>query len=163
MAPLRSDFERTGAVASGQWLGAGVLRTVQESHRTVEYLHLNQVRRGLVRRAEEWRWSSGHEYAGVSGETGRPIARAKVNISEVHSVEHRALRYFLTDTEGRFEIANLAWGTYRVFAGKTEEGYPEIPGSFDVSGYDFPIVTLQPASPLATSEARAGRPRSEVN
>ena len=36
--------------------------------RIVEYLHLNPVRRGLVTGATDWKWSSVHEYAGVSGE-----------------------------------------------------------------------------------------------
>jgi putative transposase len=44
------------------------LRTVKEYMETVEYIHLNPVRRGLVEHSEEWRWSSVHEYAGVSGE-----------------------------------------------------------------------------------------------
>ena len=34
----------------------------------MEYIHLNPVRRGLVKRAEDWKWSSVHEYAGVTGE-----------------------------------------------------------------------------------------------
>jgi hypothetical protein len=34
----------------------------------VEYIHLNPVRRGLVGDARDWKWSSVHEYAGVSGE-----------------------------------------------------------------------------------------------
>jgi putative transposase len=44
------------------------LRTVQEYVEKVEYIHCNPVRRGLVKRAEEWKWLSVHEYAGVSGE-----------------------------------------------------------------------------------------------
>jgi putative transposase len=44
------------------------LRTVKEYHEKVEYIHLNPVRRGLVKKAEEWKWSSMAEYAGVSGE-----------------------------------------------------------------------------------------------
>jgi hypothetical protein len=44
------------------------LRTVKEHHETVEYIHLNPVRRGLVKRAADWKWSSAHEYAGISGE-----------------------------------------------------------------------------------------------
>ncbi|HXJ95676.1 MAG TPA: hypothetical protein VMT20_22770 [Terriglobia bacterium] len=40
------------------------LRTVKEYHETIEYIHLNPVRRGLVKRAEDWRWSSALEYAG---------------------------------------------------------------------------------------------------
>jgi len=42
------------------------LPTVREYHDKVEYIHLNPVRRGLVKRPEEWRWSSAREYAGVS-------------------------------------------------------------------------------------------------
>jgi putative transposase len=44
------------------------LRTVKEYLKTVEYIHLNPVRRGLVKCAEDWKWSSVHEYAGVSAE-----------------------------------------------------------------------------------------------
>jgi hypothetical protein len=44
------------------------LRTVKEYHEKVEYIHLNPVRRGLVKRPEDWKWSSLREFAGVSGE-----------------------------------------------------------------------------------------------
>lgn len=40
------------------------LRTVQEYHETLEYIHWNPVKAGLVARPEDWRWSSVHEYAG---------------------------------------------------------------------------------------------------
>jgi hypothetical protein len=42
------------------------LRTVEEYNEKVEYIHLNPVRAGLVSRPEDWRWSSYHEYAGMS-------------------------------------------------------------------------------------------------
>jgi len=38
------------------------LRTMKEYNETVEYIHLNPVRRGLVARPEEWKWSSVQEY-----------------------------------------------------------------------------------------------------
>ena len=44
------------------------LRTVREYHEKVEYIHLNPVRRGLAKNAEDWKWSSMREFAGVSGE-----------------------------------------------------------------------------------------------
>ena len=44
------------------------LRTVKEYHAKVEYIHLNPVRGGLVQTPEEWKWSSVHEYAGVSAD-----------------------------------------------------------------------------------------------
>jgi putative transposase len=40
------------------------MRTVKEYHETLEYLHLNPVRKGLVRRPEDWPWSSIHSYGG---------------------------------------------------------------------------------------------------
>ena len=41
---------------------------MKEYNETVEYIHLNPVRRGLVTRATDWKWSSVPEYAGVSGD-----------------------------------------------------------------------------------------------
>ena len=32
----------------------------------IEYLHMNPVRRGLVERASDWRWSSAAWYAGAA-------------------------------------------------------------------------------------------------
>jgi REP-associated tyrosine transposase len=42
------------------------LRTVEEYNGTVEYVHLNPVRTGLVERPQDWRWSSVREYSGMS-------------------------------------------------------------------------------------------------
>ncbi len=39
------------------------LRTVGEYMGAVTYLHLNPVKRGLVQRPEEWKWSSVHDYS----------------------------------------------------------------------------------------------------
>jgi len=36
---------------------------VKEYQDTVEYIHLNPLRRGLVKAPEDWKWSSVHEYA----------------------------------------------------------------------------------------------------
>ncbi|MGD0128367.1 MAG: transposase [Terriglobia bacterium] len=40
------------------------LRTVREYNEKVEYIHLNPVRAGLASRADEWPWSSVHDYTG---------------------------------------------------------------------------------------------------
>jgi len=40
------------------------LRTVKEYYEKVEYIHLNPVRAGLVKRAEDWPWSSARDYTG---------------------------------------------------------------------------------------------------
>jgi len=42
------------------------LRTVEEYNEKVEYIHLNPVKAGLVRSAQDWRWSSANEYSGMS-------------------------------------------------------------------------------------------------
>jgi putative transposase len=44
------------------------LRTVQEYSEKVEYIHLNPVKAGLVRRPQNWRWSSFNEYSGMSAD-----------------------------------------------------------------------------------------------
>ncbi len=45
------------------------LRTVTEYAEKVEYIHMNPVRAGLVRRPQDWRWSSANEYSGMSAES----------------------------------------------------------------------------------------------
>ena len=57
------------------------LRTVKEYHETVEYVHLNPVRRGLVKRPEDWRWSSFPEYAGTTA--SKQAARCGLAIDRV--------------------------------------------------------------------------------
>jgi len=44
------------------------LRTVKEYHEKVDYIHLNPVKRGLVTKPEEWRWSSIHDHTVTLGE-----------------------------------------------------------------------------------------------
>jgi putative transposase len=41
------------------------LRTVREDHEKVEDIHLNPVKAGLVRRPDDWKWSSVHDYTGT--------------------------------------------------------------------------------------------------
>jgi putative transposase len=40
------------------------LRTVGEYNEKVQYIHLNPVKAGLLARAEDWPWSSVHDYRG---------------------------------------------------------------------------------------------------
>ncbi|MDE3178769.1 MAG: transposase [Acidobacteriota bacterium] len=42
------------------------LRTVKEYNEKVEYIHLNPVKAGLVRRPQQWPWSSANEYSGMN-------------------------------------------------------------------------------------------------
>ncbi len=48
------------------------LRSVKGYYEKVEYIHLNPVGAGLVKRAEEWHWSSGHDYTGGLRASLRP-------------------------------------------------------------------------------------------
>ncbi len=59
------------------------LRTVKEYLESVECMHLKPVRRGRVKRAEDWGGSSVREYAGVTAEArerrcGLPIDRGRL-------------------------------------------------------------------------------------
>jgi putative transposase len=59
------------------------LRNVQDYWETVEYIHLNPVRRGLVSKPQDWIWSSAAEYWGVSpkeqrGRCGLVIDRVRI-------------------------------------------------------------------------------------
>ena len=57
------------------------LRTVEEYNEEVEYIHLNPVRRGLVSRPQDWRWSSVVEYSG--GDAGEQERRCGLAIDRV--------------------------------------------------------------------------------
>ena len=48
------------------------LRTVKEYGEKVEYIHQNPVKAGLVRRAEDWPWSSVREFSGTVRESATP-------------------------------------------------------------------------------------------
>jgi len=41
------------------------LRTVKEYNEKVAYIHWNPVKAGLVKRPEDWKWSSIHDYTGT--------------------------------------------------------------------------------------------------
>jgi hypothetical protein len=45
----------------------------------VEYIHLNPVRRGLVKSAQDWKWSSVHEYGGMSAEEQERRCGLRIN------------------------------------------------------------------------------------
>ena len=58
---INSRQKNSGRLWQGRFFDRA-LRTVKEYNETVEYIHWNPVRRGLVARPEEWKWSSVHEY-----------------------------------------------------------------------------------------------------
>ena len=53
------------------------LRTVKEYHDCLRYIHRNPVKRGLVSRPEEWKWSSVHGYGGLH-ESVLPVDRVRL-------------------------------------------------------------------------------------
>jgi putative transposase len=55
------------------------LRTVKEYMETVEYIHLNPVRRGLVSSAQDWKWSSVHEYSWISAQAQERRCRLRID------------------------------------------------------------------------------------
>jgi putative transposase len=63
------DQQPSGRVAYRFWQrGGGHDRNLFEPnavHAKIEYIHNNPVRRGLVARPEDWRWSSAARYAGI--------------------------------------------------------------------------------------------------
>jgi REP-associated tyrosine transposase len=68
----------------------GALRTVQEYSEKVEYIHLNPVKAGLVRRPQDWRWSSFNAYSGMSADEqnrrcGLIIDRARMPSRPAHA------------------------------------------------------------------------------
>ncbi len=44
------------------------LRTIKEYNEKVEYIHMNPVKAWLVCCPQDWRWSSVHEYSGISAD-----------------------------------------------------------------------------------------------
>jgi putative transposase len=58
------------------------LRTVKKYNQKVQYIHLNPVTAGLVRRPEDWPWSSIHDYAGtINRAPGTPSGLAVDRVS----------------------------------------------------------------------------------
>jgi hypothetical protein len=52
-------------------------------HEKVEYIHLNPVKAGLVRRPDNWKWSSMHDYTGTvraPAGAGSPIPVDRISL-----------------------------------------------------------------------------------
>ena len=61
---INRDRGERGVLLQGRFFDRA-LRTVKEYNEKVEYIHLNPVTAGLVKRPEDWKWSSVHDYAGT--------------------------------------------------------------------------------------------------
>jgi putative transposase len=62
-----------------------VMRDVKEYRETLDYMHANPVRKGLVRKLAEWPWSSFHAYGGPG-----PV-RLKVDLVDLPADEKTRL------------------------------------------------------------------------
>lgn len=63
------------------------LRSVKEYMGAVTYIHLNPVKRGLVRQPNEWKWSSVHDYSS-GGTSPLPVDRASIPADHNASLMH---------------------------------------------------------------------------
>ncbi|HZS26727.1 MAG TPA: carboxypeptidase-like regulatory domain-containing protein [Candidatus Angelobacter sp.] len=86
----------------------------------------------------------------VEDETGKPVPNAKVHIAEkAAGSAHRAIQMHEADSNGKFTISHVPWGTYVVMAGKESDGYPDTLTAF-YSNLKIPTVTLGPLFPTAS-------------
>ena len=60
---INRDRGERGVLWQGRFFDRA-LRTVKEYNEKVEYIHFNPVKAGLVKRPEDWKWSSVHAYTG---------------------------------------------------------------------------------------------------
>jgi hypothetical protein len=103
----RINAERTesGLVWQPRFFDRAV-RTVKEYYEKVEYIRLNPVRAGLVKRAEDRPWSSVRDHAGSLGGTGSahrvlPIDRMLLPTDERARIRHKdAMRRWETRIRG---------------------------------------------------------------
>jgi putative transposase len=70
MNVINRQHRQSGELWQGRFFDHA-LRTVRDHSDTVEYIHLNPVRRGLVPAPEDWPWSSASEYSGMGREEQR--------------------------------------------------------------------------------------------
>jgi hypothetical protein len=78
----------------------------------------------------------------VIDKNNRPMARMKVSVEPKYSPS-REFREAITDRQGKFVITGVRIGTtYLVHAGKDEEGYPCMLGTFHMNENNVQEVTL---------------------
>jgi hypothetical protein len=94
----------------------------------------------------------------VLDETGNKVVGAHVIVDPLDErPKASALLVVETDIEGKFSMANLALGSYKVFAGKDSAGYPDTSFAF-YSNHIFPTVSITVSSPSANLVLKVGPP-----
>ena len=78
------------------------LRTVKEYNEKVEYIHFNPVKAGLVRRPQDWRWSSVNEYSGVSAAEQKRRCGLTIDRERTADLNPGVLRYLLKNGGRRY-------------------------------------------------------------
>ena len=83
---INTRQQNSGRLWKGRFFDRA-LRTVKEYHETVEYIHGNPVRRGLVARPQDWKWSSVYDYGlakmdNAHQESAVPIDRVRIPADE---------------------------------------------------------------------------------
>jgi hypothetical protein len=78
---------------------------------------------------------------------GTPVKDAKVHAGLLGGPMAKAIRYVAADEAGTFLIDRLAFGTYRVFGMKEEEGFPD---TLWFSSIEAPRVTISAQQPSGT-------------
>lgn len=92
----------------------------------------------------------------VFNEKGEAVAKALVNADPVdRRMRAMPIRYVETNQEGQFTIDRLAWGAYRLFAMKEQEGYANTRFAFYSSG-SVPTISLNPENPNGRVSLRIG-------
>lgn len=71
------------------------------------------------------------------------------------------VRFVETDEQGRFEISHLSWGSYKLFAIKEADGYPNTMLAF-YSDNQFPTVTVSRAFPTSKVLLNIGRKAGRI-
>ena len=93
----------------------------------------------------------------VVNEEGQPVAGATAWAWAYRDdvVAHRLQRPVLTDGAGRFTIASLEWGRYRIYAIKPADGYADTHWAIYDNGR-VPTVDISPIAPTVDVQVAIG-------
>lgn len=94
----------------------------------------------------------------VVNEKGQPVGAATVSIDPLDGGPRSApVREVQTESNGRFSMDDLKFGTYKLFAMKESAGYPNTAFAF-YSNNIFSTATLTPTTPVIDVVLKVGPP-----
>jgi len=92
----------------------------------------------------------------VLTQDGTPLMNARVHIAKKSPFYgSRVVDFHETDSEGKFVINHVPWGSYVVMAGKEEDGYADTKLVFYIN-MEAPVVELGPLFPTANVTVHLG-------